>query len=459
MFVRADHSTRTGGLSPARGMCLSLCMIVRDNARTLGAALTGIRPWVDEIVVVDTGSRDETPAIAAELGARLFHFPWCDDFSAARNESLRHARGEWLFWMDSDDTIDAGNGRRLRELAHAPHEPGVLGYVVQVRCPGHEDEAGEGETVVDHIKLFRSLPQLRFEFRIHEQVLPAIRRLRGQVAWSGIHVVHSGADQTPQGRCRKYERDLRILDLELRERPDHPFVLFNLGMTRADMGEHEAAVGFLRRCLQVSDASESHVRKAYALLVASLGQLGRQGDAWEACRTGREIFPDDPELLFRHGMLAQASGRLREAEQAYRQALADRDARHFSSIDPGILGHKARHNLALVYQEMGRCDLAEVQWRETAAAVPGFRPGRRSLVDVLIRQGKLVAAEIEVESMLAEPLLAVDTRVLSARVAEARGSPARAMRVGAVRVRVAGQARAAGSARQAALRSERRTGG
>ena len=68
--------------------------------------------------------------------ARVYEFPWCDDFSAARNESLWHAQGEWLFWMDADDSIDETNGRALRQLAAGPHEPQVLAYVVKVRCPG-----------------------------------------------------------------------------------------------------------------------------------------------------------------------------------------------------------------------------------------------------------------------------------------------------------------------------------
>lgn len=93
---------------------LSLCMIARDSARTLPACLTSIGPWVDEMIVVDTGSLDETRDIARNFGARVFEFPWIDDFSAARNESLRHAHGEWLIWMDSDDTIDEDNGRGLR---------------------------------------------------------------------------------------------------------------------------------------------------------------------------------------------------------------------------------------------------------------------------------------------------------------------------------------------------------
>jgi hypothetical protein len=121
------------------GVRSSLCLIVRDNARTLGACPESVRGVVDDLVVVDTGSTDETPAIARRFGARVFPFPWCDSFAAARNESLRHARGRWVFWMDSDDTLDADNARKLRELIRQDHPPNVLGYVVSVHCPGATD--------------------------------------------------------------------------------------------------------------------------------------------------------------------------------------------------------------------------------------------------------------------------------------------------------------------------------
>src|SRR4051794_3984801 len=118
----------------------SLCMIVRDNAGTIIPCLESIRPWVDEMIVVDTGSTDGTAEIAERMGAKVFQFPWIDDFSAARNESLRHAQGTWLFWMDSDDTISPENGRKLRELAYGPHSSAIAGYVIKVRCPARPGE-------------------------------------------------------------------------------------------------------------------------------------------------------------------------------------------------------------------------------------------------------------------------------------------------------------------------------
>src|SRR5207244_342449 len=104
--------------------------------------------FVDEMIVVDTGSTDDTPAIARRLGARVYHFPWCDSFSAARNESLQYACGRWIFWMDSDDTIDPDCGRRLRELVVRDPDPRILGYVVQVHCPGPGEDGNDNVTVV-----------------------------------------------------------------------------------------------------------------------------------------------------------------------------------------------------------------------------------------------------------------------------------------------------------------------
>ena len=400
---------------------LSLCMIVRDNETTLPATLEGIRPWVDEIVVVDTGSNDATQTIAEQFGARLFHFPWCDDFSAARNESLRRARGEWLFWMDSDDTIDELNGQKLRLIADGSHNPRTLGYVMQVRCPGPD---GEGETVVDHVKLIRNHPELRFEFRIHEQVLPAIRRLGGLVVWTDAFVVHSGADHSEFGRCRKYERDLRILNFDLAERGERPFVLWNLGMTYADMEDHETAVGFLRRCIAVSDPGESHLRKAYATLVGCLTRQGNPEQALTVCEAARHLFPNDRELMFRAGIVLHDLGRYEESIAAYRTTLSTIEERHFSSVDPGIYGHKARHNLAVVHRDADQLDLAETQWRLAIEDQPTFDSAWRGLIRLLITRRRLATAAYEVERM--DALNIESTRLMRAEVAEGEGDMTRA---------------------------------
>ena len=95
---------------------ISLCMIVRNEAQNLPGCLAPVHDLVDEIIVVDTGSTDRTPEIAREWGAQVFDFCWIDDFSAARNESLRHATGDYILWLDADDRLDSENVRRLESL-------------------------------------------------------------------------------------------------------------------------------------------------------------------------------------------------------------------------------------------------------------------------------------------------------------------------------------------------------
>jgi len=413
----------TGGLllRPVQ-IQISLCMIVRDNETTIGPALESIRPWVDEIIVVDTGSKDNTREICRQYGAELHEFPWCDDFSAARNESLKHARGEWIFWMDSDDTISIECGQRLRALADGPHAEQVLGYVMQVHCPGSGEDGDLNVTAVDHVKLIRNRSDLRFEGRIHEQLLPAIRRANGEVALTDIYVRHSGSDHSPAGWQRKLDRDLRILNRELGDAPNHPFVLFNLGMTYADAKRFDEAIGYLERCLAVSNPDESHLRKAYALLVSTLGQAGRHDEAWQRCQAGQGLYPDDKELLFRSAILHHHFGRLVEAEADYLRVLNDHEDRHFTSIDQGLDGFKARHNLAIVYEDMGSCDKAEEQWRRIVAEVPTYHLGWRGLAEILLRQGKLDELQDLSERMpRAGGLLEREARILHGKLAAARG--------------------------------------
>jgi hypothetical protein len=285
------------GAQNGQDVLLSLCMIVRDNERTLGPCLASARPWVDEIVVVDTGSTDGTAELARGFGARVFPFSWCDDFSAARNESLRHARGEWIFWMDSDETIEYRSGRGLRELVLGAHRADVFGYFMQQlnglasRWNGHVDV-----TAVDRVRLFRNRADLRFEGRVHEQIIPAIRRAGGRLVWTDLTILHSGADETPEQRQRKAQYYLRLLEQEIEEKPDQSpraFVLFNLGMTHAAAGAHDKAIECLRRGGCSASTSASRPSKPGRIWRSSTNnwamrtKRSRSGVSWS--RTNRPI--------------------------------------------------------------------------------------------------------------------------------------------------------------------------
>jgi tetratricopeptide (TPR) repeat protein len=426
MVAKSDSHNR-GVHGSAMSPRISLCMIVRDNEAILGECLRSIRPWVDEMIVVDTGSRDATSRIAAEAGALVSESPWKDSFAEARNASIARATGDWIFWMDSDDVIDPQNGRRLRSLLEHERPLDLLGFVMQVHCPGAGGSASGDVTVVDHIKLFRNRADLRFEGRIHEQILPAIRRAGGEVAWTDVHVVHKHGSVTAAARAGKHARDLRLLELEYRDVGEHPFVLFNLGMTYCDMDRHQEATEYLERCLLASTANESHLSKAYSLLVACHLKLERFERAEAISREAVTRFPDDPETLFRHALCAHHAGRHRDSIACYRQILAattetpERKRHTFSSGDAGIGGHKARHNLAAVLADVGRLAEAEAELRIALDEAPHFQAALAALGSLLIRQKKFVTARLQARHWLRQSATKPAGMVLAAEIAEAEG--------------------------------------
>src|SRR5262249_28307354 len=153
------------------------------------ACLGSAAALVDEVVVLDTGSTDRTKEIAASCGARVFDFPWVDSFAAARNESLRRATGDWIFWLDADDRLDGANGRKLRALFAGLADENAA-YVMKCLCL--PDPASGAATVVDHVRLFRNHPAIRWQYRVHEQILPAVRQLGGEVRWADVVIHHLG---------------------------------------------------------------------------------------------------------------------------------------------------------------------------------------------------------------------------------------------------------------------------
>ncbi len=370
---------------------ISLCMIVRNEARVLGACLESVQPWVEEMIVADTGSTDETVAIAERFGARVVHFPWRDSFAAARNESMKPARGEWILWVDADDTLPFQSGERIRQAAMSAPD-NVAGFVIPVQFV--EDGSPAGGTRVDHVKLFRNLPGLTWEGRVHEQILPSLRAASGgEIARLDAVVLHSGYDTSPEGQAKKQERNRKLLLLDLQEDPEHPFRRFNLGMEAHFNGEHEAAVEWLRKSLAVSEPGQTHVRKVHALLALSLRDLGRQEEFLAALDEGLKQFPDDPELRFHAGNAAFGAADYRGAKANFLKCLDADTGAHFSSIDMGILGYKTHHNLGNCCLLLEDYQGAKEWWEKAIEAAAQFLPSVFALFDAAMEARDLATAE------------------------------------------------------------------
>jgi glycosyltransferase involved in cell wall biosynthesis/tetratricopeptide (TPR) repeat protein len=396
---------------------VSLTMIVKNEEHNLPDCLTSVRDLVDEAIVVDTGSGDRTREIAKSFGAILGEFPWIDDFAAARNAALDHATGDYAFWMDADDRIDEANRVKLRALFDSLKGENDA-YVVKCLCVG--DQTATSGTIVDHVRVFRRVPAHRWSYRIHEQILPALRNTNAKVGWSGVTVRHVGyIDATV--RKRKLQRDVRLLQLDVQDHPEDPFTLFNLGSVYSEMGDYKAAIAALEKSLARSHPKDSIVRKLYALLTQCHLRAGDRTKSAAACMAGRQVYPDDAELLFLGGGLAREGGDLQTAEQLYRRLVEGHEDPHFASVDSGLRELKGRNNLAVMLMEQNRLIEAEAIWRAALAVDPGFLMAHTGLGQLYLLTGNMagvarqVAAlrELKTEGLLEAAIL--DARRLAAQ--------------------------------------------
>jgi glycosyltransferase involved in cell wall biosynthesis/Flp pilus assembly protein TadD/predicted O-methyltransferase YrrM len=388
--VRRFHRHLRPALHTQR-MTVSLTLIVKNEEQNLAACLACVIDLVDEVIIVDTGSTDRTKEIAVSFGpkVKLFDFPWVKDFSAARNHALEKASAHYILWMDADDRLDEPNRQALRQLIASLRDENAA-YTLKCFCP--PDAHGKGRTMVDHVRLFRNRHDIRWKYRVHEQILGSLRATNAEVRWGNVVFLHTGY-QDPGVRARKLRRDLELLHLSYQEDPDEPFVLFNLGMVYQELGQHDQALGFLRKSLELCEPQASIVRKLYALIAFSLIALDRPQEALVTCKQGLALYPDDAELLQRQALLLRDRGNYPEAIASLMQLLSSKPEPHFASTDPSLRGWRGRHELAELFYLQQRLAEARAQWEQVVADRPGFVPAWEKLGEIAVTTRDLARVE------------------------------------------------------------------
>jgi tetratricopeptide (TPR) repeat protein len=164
-----------------------------------------------------------------------------------------------------------------------------------------------------------------------------------------------------------------VLRAELAERPDDPFVLFNLGSIAIERQDWRPAIPLLRKSLAGSATSDSITRKLFALIARCHQMLGDSAAALQTCAQGLALDADDAELLFRRAVVHRHRGDATEAESSWRRILTLRRPEAFCSVDQGIYGHLTRRNLAALATERGEHEEAVRLWRAVLAECPGDR--------------------------------------------------------------------------------------
>jgi glycosyltransferase involved in cell wall biosynthesis len=193
---------------------ISLCVIAKNEERTLARALDSAQGWVAEIVVVDTGSTDATPEIARSYGAQVVPFDFTVvDFAAARNRAIACAKSPWILMLDADETLDAESAPRMEELIAG--DPSA-GYFLERR--NHSNHSPESSTTDYVVRLFPNRPEYRYRGRVHETIDASILASGGKLHKTAIRLDHNFSSDR-EARRRKNRWYIEILKEEILANP------------------------------------------------------------------------------------------------------------------------------------------------------------------------------------------------------------------------------------------------
>lgn len=376
---REDPDRETGRAFPR----ISACLIVRDEEAFLADCLESIREAVDEIVVVDTGSRDATPEIARRFGARVYESEWVGDFSQARNAALSYATGDWVLVIDADEMLAEGQAGLVRALVAS----GVAdAYLVNVDNFADDPDS---RVTTQHIALFRRDPRYRYVGKIHEQIAGSIAEAGGRIARTHLRYVHRGYDLSVVLSRKKRERNRTLILAELRERPDDPLVHYNLAQEHFAWGEWEDAVRECEETLRL--AGESWGARVLPMvayrLASSYFHLRRWDKAFATLQEFQIRFPQATHLRFLEGSFSVALGDPARAVGLFVQCLAfgDPPPGLYEHVLPGTGSYRAWLEMGSAYEALGNVKSAVAAYVEALKLEPRYRRAALRLASLLLR--------------------------------------------------------------------------
>jgi tetratricopeptide (TPR) repeat protein len=318
-------------------MNLSFVAIVKNEVANLARCLASVKPYVDELVIVDTGSTDRTIATAQQYGAKVSHFKWCDDFATARNHACALASGDWILTLDADEELEISQENWTAQLGGASEN--IMAFSIGLRDVNNE------VTEMQTPRLFRNFPSVQYRDRYHEYLTyegaalstghPLVKSI------DGVGIIHYGYAE--ELLTAKSLRRIPILE-QIRATDGLSLMLL---WTLSGMYEVTEAPNQTQGCYE-----EAWERLFPQLLTGELPQDTRSVRSWLyslavrslkaedietsqfICEQGINWFPDHPPLFYLSGFILRMSESVSDSIPYFEHCLEAGKAENYSKIEP-----------------------------------------------------------------------------------------------------------------------------
>ncbi|WP_031515552.1 glycosyltransferase family 2 protein [Desulfofalx alkaliphila] len=323
---------------------ISLCIIAKNEEHQIARCINSAKKYVDQIVVVDTGSEDNTVKIARDLGAEVYQIQWQHDFSQARNYSIQRATKDWILFLDCDEELDEKTAPLLRQVVQQKNYQGYWLYFINII-------KGRPSSSFLSFRLFRNNPNYRFESPIHEQVLPSIVKHCSPdcIGQADITVYHYGYEQQEVDSKNKINRNITLLKKAKQEYGNAPFINFYLGVEYHRLEKYERALEYYLTALQKSSLSESYAPAMIRSIVFCLINLNNYQEGLNFINKYLPHYPQYTDLVYLKGYLYYLAGSYERALTSLNKCMAmGPPPKNYYSMS-GIADEKARQ---LIYDIM-----------------------------------------------------------------------------------------------------------
>lgn len=322
-FYHITGKEEDGRLKPKSGVRISQCMIVKNESKNIEKALSWGKKFMEEQIVVDTGSTDGTPELAEKMGAKVLFYPWRDDFALAKNYAIEQAKGDWIVFMDADEYPAPGDEIKIPLLLEQ-----IQGRDFDGVSTGWQQIDDEGRIVASgtQVRIFRNLPDLRYRRRIHEQLVSTEGRpLRLGDAVADISIFHTGYQKAAIQEKGSNERNRKLILAELKEHPEDSEMLGYMGDECFGVGEIQEAKDWYYKAIRGIHQELPENDQRSAATFSKLLQLLVEEEALEEMepvyRQAVKALPKEADFDYMVALYYYRKGRFQEACDSIEQAL------------------------------------------------------------------------------------------------------------------------------------------
>ncbi len=277
---------------------LSLCMIVKDEEKLLPTCLESVKDYVDEIIIVDTGSTDSTVAIAKRYNAKIYHHAWENSFSKARNYSLKYATSDWILWLDADEEVDKEDAYKLKEVIKDPIdcETALRANVIYLQMLD-KSVGGQSDSIMNSRKIFRNHLGFHFEGIVHNYL-----KCSGPTKVADIRVYHYGYNLDEEQKEKKFIRTSTLLREQIKYDPKNPIPHHYLAICYLNRKKYDECIREILEAIKLFELknslfelkkSETHVRLlAYYTASIAFSQKDDPTNAEAYALKALDYYPD-----------------------------------------------------------------------------------------------------------------------------------------------------------------------